>query len=102
MSDYREGCVYAKKVKAGIVEPKPVNGKSKRPTPVVLYSFYHFKWSREDPGEWVKRGEYRDEKTALKAAANFAHKYRFMLRFRIGKDGAEFDPRETTCLKADQ
>jgi hypothetical protein len=92
VSDYREGCNYAKAVKAGIVDAKPVGGKSTRPTPVTLYVFMRWSW-RKTEGSREKYGAYRDEKTALTAADNFARKYRFMERFRLGLDGAEFDPR---------
>ena len=92
MSDYRESCNYAKAVKAGIVDPRPVSGKSKRPTPVDLYVFSQFSWCK-DNGRWHRYGAFRDEETARTTAAQQARKYRFYLRFRIGKDGAEFDPR---------
>lgn len=95
MSEYREGCIYAKKVKAGIVDvdSRLPRGKSQRPQPFVLYGF--FKWLSVGPeGSWRKLGSYRDAETAHAAARNRAHKYSFYLRFRIGKDGAEFDPRK--------
>jgi hypothetical protein len=74
------------------VDAKPVGGKSKRPTPVVLYGMWKLMWRREP--EWVKLGEYRDEETARTVAANKARKHTFYQRFRIGLDGAVFNPRE--------
>jgi hypothetical protein len=91
VSDYREGCNYAKAVKAGIVDAKPVGGKSKRPTPITLYAEWKLMWRREP--EWVRIGAYRDEATARTVAASKARKHNFYRRFRIGLDGAEFDPR---------
>ena len=92
MGSYREQTLHAKAVRAGIIDAAPVRGKSKRPTPVVLYAFAKFSW-REKPGYWMKIGEYRDETTALVVAGQHARKHGFYLRFRIGRDGAEFDPR---------
>jgi hypothetical protein len=90
MSSYREDCIEAKAVKAGIVEPRPLRGKNKsRPAPFVV----EYRAVQQDRGgvwmsaaflfNWRKYGAYRTLEQAQTTMEQQARKmpfYDFRLR----------------------
>jgi hypothetical protein len=88
MSDYREGCIHAKKVRAGIVDQRPVPARSKKATPVILQSrpiSEAKQWARLMGGkdEWRKWAAYRSVREAEQARDNLSRKYARIWEFRI-------------------
>ena len=75
---YREDCLDRKRVREGIIEPRPVSGKSDKPKPVVMQFRFRpnsalgmFRTDRP----WRKAGTYRDMDTALNTRAKQARKH---------------------------
>ena len=90
---YREDCLKAKAAKAGIIEQRPVRGKSGKPRPVVL----EFRTIPGHPlgsisghkNRWLKWKAYRTEAEAQNAAEVQRRKHSTLWEFRIrGADSA--------------
>jgi hypothetical protein len=85
MSDYREGCIHAKKVRAGIVDQRTVPGRAKKAMPIILESrpikgtFAY----RVERSEWRKWAAYRSVREAEQARDNLSRKYSTIWEFRV-------------------
>jgi hypothetical protein len=88
MSDYREGCIHAKKVKAGIVDQRPVPNRSKKAMPIILESRpinenKRFVRLMRGKSDWRKWAAYRNVREAEQARDNLSRKYSTIWEFRV-------------------
>lgn len=90
---YKEQSLARKRVREGIIEPRPQGHKSDKPKPVIVQ--FRFcpdsaigKMFPKDKRPWRKAGTYRDMDTALATMAKQAHKHPYF-EYRIKpEDGA--------------
>jgi hypothetical protein len=88
MSDYREGCIHAKKVRAGIVDQRPVPNRSKKAMPIILESRPVSETKQlarliGEKDEWRKWAAYRSAREAEQARDNLSRKYSRLWEFRV-------------------
>lgn len=87
MKSYREDCIQAKEVKAGIREMRPVGSKSKAPRPVIIEYTYcedsRFAQLWNAAGKWRKWKAYRNATEAQEALSTLNRKYEGFREFRL-------------------
>ena len=89
MGSYREDCIRAKAIKAGIIELRPVSGKNGKAKPVALeYRLvpgHQLEWldREKNRGRWRKWKSYRTLEEAQIAAENLRRKHPTLWEFRI-------------------
>jgi hypothetical protein len=85
MGGYREQCIKAKAVRAGIIEPRPLATPSHKAKTVILESRPldgSFAYARRN-GEWRKWRAYASVREAEQARDNLARKYARLWEFRL-------------------
>lgn len=85
MSNYREGCIRAKAVRAGIIDPRPLATPSKKAKPVVLEAraLDDYRCRDRAYGGWRKWSAYASVAEAEQACSNLARKYARLWEFRV-------------------
>jgi hypothetical protein len=87
VKSYREDCNEAKAAREGIIEQRPVSGKSKRPKSIVVEYRMSADWAQKFPAwmgghDWKKWKSYRAVAEAEKAMSDHMRKsglYEFRL-----------------------
>lgn len=96
MSDYRDGCLKRRAVRAGLVEPRPVSGKNGKARPVVVEyrtrPGHPLERLADAENRWRKWKAYRSEPEAVRAMDTMRRKHPNLWEFRLAESTGQSRP----------
>ena len=89
VKSYREDCNDAKAARRGLVDQRPIGGRSKREKPVIVEYRCTAEWANKAPWskrDWRKFGAYRNKSEAEKVVTSQTRKDVGFREYRIKED----------------